>query len=661
MVIVFLCFFRFKKFKMRKLLVVMAVSFGLNFTLFAQQETSLDSIQQLDDVIVDTKIPSKRKNSGKTVTVLDEKILQQHLGHSVAEVLDQVSGITINGSQSNNGQTLGYYIRGGGNRQVLIVIDGVPVNDASQIANDYDLRLLSVGSIEKIEIMKGASSVLYGSGAATAVISITTKKEVQKAFGIQVQSVLGTDRASEEKSYALRALSNHITASGTLGKFYYKASVNHQFSDGLSAIEAPEGEAPFEEDTFNNFNTLLNLGVQLTEKIRFNEFVSFDRLQNDFDDFGYLDANYQNTTKQFRTGGHFEWKYNKGIYVFNDNYSVIKREISSSFPAKYEAKTYTFDNYLQHHLWKPFKMVLGLQGTFSKMDTYTIPFGETEFNQDINEDMANFNYFDPYINVVYTSNFGLNINAGTRMNIHKLYGNHFVYQVNPSYRLDIGRTTVKLLSSYSTAYITPSLYQLFDPLYGNVALQPEESATLEGGFEISSNNEWRVSAVYFNRRVDQFVDFVTVDPDNFIYQYRNIDERFEASGLEVETALSLWEKVNVTANYTYTQPEERFALRIPTHKLNGSIQYNPFQKTRLGLQFQYVSERDDQFFNPETFASDTIALKAYTLFNVTASQQISENVKLFLGIDNLLDEEFSELYRYQTKGRNIRFGFQLNI
>ena len=262
-----------------------------------------------------------------------------------------------------------------------------------------------------------------------------------------------------------------------------------------------------------------------------------------------------------------------------------------------------------------------------------------QFAQDVDEDTAQFNFFDPYVNVLHTSAFGLNVSTGARMNIHSLYGNHLVYQVNPSYNVDVSTFNLKFLGSYSTAYITPSLFQIYDPIYGNEALQPEENTALEGGFEVS-NKRFRVSAVYFQREEENFVDFVVVDPD-LLY-----------------TPIA---QVTLTANYTNPQADERFALRIPEHKVNASVQYAPTTKTNVGLSFMNVSDRDDTFFNPDTFESETALLESYSLLNFNASHQLTKNLKLMLGVDNILNTDFEELYRYQTKGRNVRLGFGLRF
>ncbi len=629
--------------------------------LLAQNTDSEQRFEHLDSVYIDAKVNISRKNSGKTVTVISKSVLDQHRGGSVAQILNEVAGFEINGSSSNNGQNLGYFVRGGKNRQVLILMDGVPLTDASQISNDYDLRLIPLDQVEKIEILKGASSVLYGSGAATAVINITTKGLSKKPVQLNVSTVLGTDRAAEDSNYSVQAITNHVNLSGSFGKITFGAELNHRFSDGLSAIAAPEGTEPFDADTFNAFHAKANIGIQINSNIALSQFVSGELLNSGFDDFSYSDAPHFSTSKQFRTGGHFEWKYKKGIYIFNDNFTILEREISSFYPAKYDSRSYTFDNYVQHVLGTELKVILGLNGNFSKMNSYTLPYGAQEFTQEVNNDLARMNNFDPYLNFLYTSSFGLTINTGVRMNIHSVYDTHWVYQVNPSYYVDLKNFGMKLMGSLSTAYITPSLYQIYDPLYGNQALDPEENTSVEVGIEFTNDSKARLSLIYFQRKEKQFIDFVLVDPDQYLYQYQNIGDDFNVSGLEVELAVPVLQKVLLNANYTYTYRDDRFAIRIPKHKVNVGLLYTPDIKTSLGVNYKYVSDREDTFFNSDTFASEKVSLHSYHLVDLTIDRKINNILTFFARVSNLFNTDFEELYRYQTKGRNAQLGVQLSL
>ncbi|PVW14735.1 TonB-dependent receptor [Marixanthomonas spongiae] len=638
--------------------VLVALCLGASIVSLAQNNNP----EKLDTVVLDTKTPIARKNSGKTVITIDKETLENSPGQSVAEVLNTVSGIEINGARSYDGQNLNYYVRGGRNRQVVIMVDGVQLNDPSHIANDYDLRLVSASSVEKIEILKGASSVLYGSGAATAVINITTKKASKEPIAATISSTLGTNRPTEsDKNTKLQAFTSHATVNGTLNNFFYNANFSNRYTDGLSALAAPKGEALFESDVFNRYDGRINLGYHISEDITVSQFFSFDKFKAGFDNFDFTDAEFRSISEQLKTGGHFEWNYKNGTYIFNDTYTWIEREIASGFPSKYDSDSYTFDTYINHRFTNQLQVVVGLNGNFSSFNSFSIPFGETDFNQDVDEDTAKFNIIDPYVNAVYISDFGLTVNAGARLNIHSVYDTHLVYNVNPSYAFGLGNNTLKVLGSYSTAYITPSLFQLYDPLYGNEELIPEENTTIEGGLEFASEEGFRVSALYFNREEKNYVDFVTIDPDLFISQYLNIDETFNTSGIEVEVYKKFGKKVTVQANYTNTQADERFALRIPEHKANASIGYKVTERVFLGLDYQYVSEREDTFFSQDTFMNEDVTLESYGLLNFKINGQVTKNLKLFAGVSNILDEEYEELYQYQTRGRNIHTGFTLNL
>ncbi len=622
---------------------------------------NLPTEQQLDTVVIDSKTPLLNTESGKVVVKIGPETIKMSQGSSVAELLNEQAGIEINGARSYDGQNPGYFIRGGSNRQVVIMVDGVQLNDASQIANDYDLRLLDLSSIESIEVLKGASSVLYGSGAATAVISIRTKKASKKPFGVNLASTLGTNKASGDSNTAIAMITNRAAFDGSLGRFFYSAEISNRYTDGLSAIAPPDDDTQFEADTFNRYDGRVNLGVQLTEKIRFSQFFSFNKYKSGFDDFSYTDADHRTISEQFRSGGNFEWQYGKGTYVFNDSFTRIERAIESGFPALYDSQAYSFDTYLDHRISDKIRLLLGLNGNFSKMNASTIPFGEDDFVQQVDDETARFTIVDPYLNAVFLSGFGLNLNAGIRLNIHSEYDMHLVYNINPSYSVKLGENALKLLTSYSTAYITPSLFQLYDPVYGNKELKPEENRTIEAGVEFSNKKLGELSAVYFNRKEDRFIDFVVTDPDQFLYQYQNSAETFEASGLEVTASINSGKRWNFNANYTYTVPDERFALRIPEHKINGSFGYRLWKAGQIIVNYQYLSSRDDVFFNPDTFESETVNLASYDLVGLKFRSQLNDEIALFASVFNVFDTKYEELYRYQTRGRNYSLGFSLSL
>lgn len=619
-------------------------------------------IESLDEVVLlDSKFELNRENSGKVVTLIIAEELERSRGQSLPEVINRVSGIEINGARSNEGQNLGYYVRGGRNREVVIMVDGVQLNDASSIANDFDLRLLSLDQVASIEIIKGASSTLYGSGAAAAVINITTKEPVNRSIGLQYQTMIGTNNTADNQNLNVSRFDQAIGVSGRLSKFDYQVNFSNRYSENISAVSAPPEGSEYEDDPFRKHNLYGRIGYRLNENLRFYFFGNIDKFNSSFDDaFMYADADNRLISGQMRTGSHWIATYTNGSFIFSDSYAEVKREIVSAYPNKFDSKAYTFDAHNKYIFNGRFHTVLGVNGNFSKFNSYNIPFGEIGFQEAVGEDIANFDIIDPYLNMVYISEYGLNLNTGARLNIHSEYGSHLVYNFNPSYIFKREKGFVKALASYSTAYITPSLYQLYDSSYGNIELSPEESSTLEGGLEFKTQN-LRLSGVYFKRFTTNFVDFVVVDPANFIYRYENITDEFIASGVEAELELGITNNLNFTVNYTFTEADERFALRIPEHKINASIGYQLNERTNLALTYQYNDERTDSFYNSQTFGNKLVLLKSYSILDLFIDHRINNNLRVFAGITNLANADYEEIYRFNTRGRNTRVGLAFNF
>ncbi len=623
----------------------------------AQIKQDSVKVEKLDEVVLsDSRFVLKRENSGKVITKITSQELEKLQGQSVAEIIGRTVGVEINGVRSNAGQNLSYFIRGGRNRQVLIMIDGVQLTDPSQIANDYDLRFLNADQIESIEILKGASSTLYGTGAATAVINIKLKEASKKAINLNLRSTLGTNQSSDENNYALEDFRNSVSVNGSLGNFNYLASFGQQYTDGLSAIENGT-----ESDAFNSYNGNLKLGYKFSNAFKLNAYGSFDNYKADFDDsFGMMDADNVSLSKQYRLGLSPEFKYNKGSIIVNAAYNDVEREIESGFPSMFNAQSIVLDAYNRYNFNDKFYTVLGLNYQDNQMESFTIPFGETDFSQAINPDNAQFTITDPYANVVYVSDFGLNVNAGLRLNNHSEYGSHLVYNLNPSYKFDVDFGYIKGLASYSTAFITPSLYQLFEPSYGNADLKPEENQTIEVGAEVAIKDRATFSLVYFYRNEDNFIDFV--DTGSFVYQYQNVSESFTASGLEFVTQAKIVEGLEVNLNATYTSVDEDLSLRIPEIKVNTRIDYTLSKLTQLSLSYQYNDKREDSFFNNTTFENETVTLESYGLLDFYLSHSILENkLLLFANVTNILNEDYQELFGFSTRGRGVNLGFNLKL
>lgn len=651
---------------MNKKVILGTALLMLGFSVvFAQETTSEEKVNELEEVVIsDSKFSLKREQSGKVIAVISSEDLKRSQGESVATVLNRVSGIEINGSKSAAGQSLGYFIRGGRNRQVVIRVDGVTVSDPSTIAGEFDLRLLSTNQIEKIEILKGASSTLYGSGAATAVINITSKKESKEKIAASFSSTLGTNQSQEDQDYNINEFVNLASIHGTLGKINYLTSFSNHFADGLSAVEKlPDNtsETEFAKDAYSKFNVSTTLGYRWNTNFKFHIFGNLDQYSNNFDQAGGVDGEQRGDSRQLRGGSYWDYKYPKGNVVFVHNYALLKRNFYTNYPSESNSRTHTFDLYAKHTFTEYLFGAVGVNGTNNDYNNYSASGKGMPLRQKIYDHEADFDILDPYINMVYASKIGLNLNAGIRLNIHSEYGTHFVYNVNPSYTFKFGEHYIKGLASYSTAYITPSLFQLYSPNYGNVALTPEENITIEGGLELSINKKSRISVVYFSRKEENFVDFV--DQGNYVYQYVNTNDDFQTGGVEVEvTSRVLDDKLSLSGNVTYTKMDEELSLvRIPEIKVNATVGYQITDKTFSSLSYQFNGEREDSFFNGATFQSEKKELASYGLLDFYFSQQVSKIVSVYATLTNITNEEYQELYGYSTRGRNVKVGFNLRF
>jgi vitamin B12 transporter len=628
--------------------------------VFAQQKDSITSPTPLDEVVIsDSKFALPKEKSGKVITKITSEDLKMKQGQSVATILNSVAGVEINGSQSAAGKNLGYYIRGGKSSQVLILIDGIPVTDASGISLEYDLRLLPTEQVESIEIMKGASSTLYGTGAATCVINITLKKSGKKAIQGNGYWNVGTYNKVSDSKKNPQDYNQGFSVNGNVKKLSYFASLNSTATTGMSQIAEPNENVTYEVDRFSRVNYLGKIGYKATDQLTLDFFGNYDKIDNDydggFDNTGTNDVSQNHSkSKQFRVGFLPKYKYNNGQFILNSSFNKMVRSYdefdsysSTVGFSKYESRSVNVDAYNKYEFSKSLFLVAGAQYQFHDMNSET-PYGG------VAKENAKFNMIDPYFTGVYTSNFGLNVNAGARLNIHSEYGNQLVYNVNPSY--DFKAFPLKVLASYSTAFVTPSLFQLYSS-YGNTNLTPEKNSTVEAGFETQFlDKKLRFSAVGFFREQTNFIGFSPA------YKYINIEGTNKAKGVETEIILALSDKLKWISNYTFTQVDKALDRLIPKHKVNSSLDYQFSVRTTFNVNYQYVDGRKDAFFDGNTYGTQNIVLGSYQLVNASMHYELIKNrLTVFGAVTNILNEEFVENVGYNTLGRNFKLGLNIKL
>ena len=625
---------------------VLACNF-LSTNVFSQQEK--EKIESLNEVVVTaTKFETNKKNVGKIVYKITQETIENNQGKTVVDLLNDVPGVEINGNFSTKGQNLGYYIRGGRNRQVAILIDGVNVNDPSSFNGDFDLRQIDINQIESIEVLKGASSTLYGSGAATGVINIILKKSSKDSFAGTFTTSIGTNSSSENNNFSGEEFSTNFNFNGTLGKVNYLLGLNANGSSGLSAAESTTNSV-FEEDNFSRQNVLLKVNYAVNDKLKIGLLSSYDEFSTDFDGFDYdpvtftsIPADKDNNSKsvQKRVGVNADYSYKNGELKIRTFLTEIDRNQSPSNDFFY-GEVYGFDVYNNYKFNDQFSFLVGFTSQFQDM------IQKTSYST-IEEGSGKQHFYDPYVSVNYFSEAGFNVSAGTRLNIHSEYGNNFVFDVNPSYNFKIAENDIKVFASYSTAFIAPTLSEIFTKLPTLDELLPEEDVTIEGGFDVALGNKINLSATYFYREETNKIGY-----DPATYQTINDLGTFSAKGLETEISYKASQKLNLLANYTYIDRDENLLLKIPQNKFFIKADYNLFPQTFTSLSYRFVDETKD-FGN--------VDLASYSLVDFFINHSLLENKVTFYGsVTNIFNEDFQEIAGFTTRGRNYNLGLKINL
>ena len=617
--------------------------------------------EQLDEVVItESRFETPKKKASKVITLINSDEITRNQGKTLVQLLNEQIGLNINGSLSQAGQSLNTFIRGGQNRQVLVMINGLPVNDPSTIESNFDLQLLALDQIESVEIIRGASSALFGNRASTAVINIQLKRPQAKDWTLNLGSTIGTNNDQEDSAVGVESITNFINI-GKGGKdFGLTAMFSNSYVDGLSAVRPLPDEDENQSDIFSRVNATVSAYAKPTEKLKLEFIGNYSDYNTDYDNgFGFTDGNNSAGNEQFRLGLKSSFKYKNGELVLNTAFNNSKREFDSDFPANFKSNDLAFDLFNRNRLSENLRLLSGLSFNRNSMDSETIPFGAAEFSPEIESENANQSNFDPYFNLSY-SNKGFRANGGLRLNINSEYGSALVYNVNPSYTIELGKSNLKILSSLSSAYITPSLFQLFAPGFGNTELDPQRDMSFELGTVLYVADKLEISTQYFRREQEDQIDFVIVDFETFEGEYQNLQGLRKVQGVEVGLNSEIGEKINFNSNYSFTESLDGPIFRIPKHKLNASLQYRINTKGSVSLAYQYNSSRVSPFLN-EDF-TENIVLDEFSLVNLNASYSIiKDKLTLNAGIFNLFNEDYEELYRFSTRGRNFQFGFRLRI
>lgn len=632
--------------------------------LYAQDSVKVESLEEV--VVTATKYPVKTSTIGKVMTVITRQQLEQSGGKDLSQILASQSGLLVNGSNSNPGKDKSIYLRGARVDHTLITIDGIPVYDASGIGGNFDIRNISVDQVERIEILKGSQSTLYGSDAIAGVINIITRKASPKK--VQLQALLQGGSYGNQKY--------NTTLSGATGKIDYSVGYTKLRQTGID--EAAHTDALGDNDGFRQEQWQIQLGLKPTKTITIRPFYRSSRIEGDLDQGAFtdeLDYTYHQRSKQ--AGVKANWKYGAQQINFLYQYNTIDRfykddsllsrnGFDTYSTGSYKGGEHFADFYWNGRLHDRIEITAGADFRASSSDQayFSVsPWGNT--NDKYDKGSSHQQQVAMYASALLHLPHHLNIELGDRLNIHDVYGNHQVFNINPSMMV---HERLKLFANLSSAYRTPSLYQMFSQ-YGNKNLKPESALTAEAGLQFyGADQRYNFRATWFNRNVKDMI-FFYYNTLNWISQYINQD-RQKDHGLELEAQWSITSTSRLTAFYNYvdgsiyTKNSGRDTsysnlLRRPKHTVGMNLGMQVTPKLFVSAQGSYLGKRQDSFYDITVYSVKEITLPSYALLDLYVDYDLyKKQFKWFLDLRNITNTRYVEVSGFNTLGRNTYTGLR---
>ena len=395
-------------------------------------------------------------------------------------------------------------------------------------------------------------------------------------------------------------------------------------TNGMSAISTGP-----EIDNFSKYNFNLNLSNQ-DGPIEWFIILNKSQIKNGYDNsFPIEDANFIGLSFLESLSSRFKYQYGKGEISLMAGLQNTSREYRDNYPLTFNSINKSAE------ILNKFKIsdkIYSVQGILFQDSGY--------------DGVPNVSQVGLYSNLVYLSGKNLNFSLGGRINNHQTYGKFFTYSLNPSYNIDFKESeNIKIFATLNSAFIAPSLYQLYDPYSGNKELLPEESISKEIGIEIN-NQKRNLSIVFFEREENPKIIY-EYDSSTFTGGYINSPSDLTFRGVEIDYSKKFFNKLDFNFNYTFNELKDGTLQRLPKHSFNESVTYNLKKNRQLSFIYRLRGKR-------EVLGGAEI-LNSYGLMDLRYSLSKGK-IDFNFWINNLFNKEYVEILNYSSKGRNLRFG-----
>lgn len=618
-----------------------------------------DSTKVLDEIIVTaTKSPIKQSETGKVVSVITRQTIEENAGKTLGELLTQVAGVTINGADNNLGTNQTVFLRGASGGNTLILMDGIPLNDPSGVSGEFDLNTFDIGMLEKVEVLKGAQSTLYGSDAVAGVINLITAKAYDKKIGLSSTLAGG--------SYG--TFQGNATVSGSTGKGQsFLAGYSKVYSNGFSSAYDSTKAKGFDNDGFDKDLFLLKFNLKASQHLSVSLLGKYSNAKGDIDAGAFLDdKDYTYHNDNTLAGVIADYKMQKGFIRFQYNANWYNRNFvddstdigpwSDYQHGQYNGFSHYAELFTNQKLSSHFELLAGADYRYNRTSQFYISLPDYGFpSTPISGDSAKTSQVSGYASLHYKNASGFGIEGGGRINHHNIYGSNATGSINPYFNF---AKFYKIYATFATAYKVPTLYQLYSE-YGNKELQPESTNSLEGGIQFNNKKAFaRVTG--FIRSGSDVILFYS-DPVTYASHYMNGDKQKDI-GFEVETKFALSKHISITANYAFVDGE------ITTNSGGKDTSYHnlykrPKNTAFLNLLLTSVKDLNIglQLYVAGKAYESVYENKGYYTLGAHVNYKMARYLNLFIDLQNITDQKYFVTRGYNTRGFNFMAGLRLKL
>ena len=615
--------------------------------------------QNSDVVVTADREAEPISRTGSSISVVKGETLATSNPGSLVDALRTVPGLDISES-GGPGSTTNIRLRGANTGQTLVMIDGIRINDPTAASGDFDFAMFAPSAIERIEVLKGPQSALYGSDAMGGVVNIITKKGSGPAqFNVR----------SEAGSYGTAVTSGSVT--GSQGPWSYAFTGGGQSSEGFSRygyrIAAIEAKNPnLERDGFSRLGGSARIGYD-ADGVRVETGILSTLTRSNYDASG-ADAPFYRARRlldQVWAKASVDTLDGKWTHSFNTFETQAVRSFSElSAPLK---TTSTITDYTGNSVGAEYQATLrmGSLGSLiygAKTQHETADIFLTSF-------LPKFSAYVPQVRAAQDTNslFGLwqlpigerlTITLGGRVDDVVNVSQFETWRATAAYA--ISETGTKLHASAGTGAKAPTLFQLYSVNRG-ASLAPEQSFGYDAGVDQSLlNGRVNVSLTGFSNQFSNLIDFVSAGPRvtcpvaTASGCYFNVS-RAETSGLEVGSTIDVLPGlVKFNAAYTYLHAIDLATglvlARRPKNLARLALTITPTERWLIEPRILTVSKRFSS-------AGQTSQVDAYTRVDLYTEYRIDKNWKVFARGENILNEHYQEVFNFGTTGPAAYAGF----